>query len=77
MAPGGTLALTAPYGRESIDDVQRVYGAASLRRLLDGWTVRELRYARRLDVATWVSCEADDLADADEAGVVLVHATAG
>lgn len=76
MAPKGILVLTAPYGRESIDAVQRVYGAGSLQRLLTGWEVEEVRYARRIDPTTWVACAADDLADADEAGVVLVHATA-
>jgi hypothetical protein len=76
MAPGGVLVLTAPYGRESIDEFQRVYGASSLRRLLDGWQVEEIRYAHRLDERTWAPCEADDLADAEVAGVVLARATA-
>lgn len=76
MAPQGILALTAPYGQESIDEFQRIYGAASLARLLAEWKIKELRYARRLDATTWASCTADDLADAPEAGVVMVHATA-
>ena len=76
MAPRGDLVLTAPYGRESIDEFQRVYGAGSLTRLLEGWDVQEVRYARRIDAATWTPCGADELADAAPAGVVLVHATA-
>ena len=76
MAPSGVLVLTAPYGRPSIDEFQRVYGADTLPPLLEGWHVEEIRYAGRLDATTWAPCTADDLADADEAGVVLVHATA-
>jgi len=75
MAPEGVLVLTAPYGRASIDEFQRVYAADSLPRLLDAWDVVETRYARRLDATTWAPCTAADLAEADEAGVVLVHAT--
>ena len=75
MAPGGLLVLTAPYGRESLDEFQRVYGSTSLPRLLDGWQVDDLRYAHRLDERTWAPCESDDLADAEVAGVVLVRAS--
>lgn len=47
LKKGGRLALTAPYGRSAVSDFERVYGAAELDRLLEGWHVKErLVYAR-------------------------------
>ena len=74
LAPDGVLVMTAPYGRASIDSLQRVYDAAGLERLLEGWTVRDLRFCVHRDTLTWEPCVAEDLAGAEVPGVVLLTA---
>jgi hypothetical protein len=41
LRPGGTLVLTAPYGRWEVGDTQRVYDAEHLDALLAGWNIVE------------------------------------
>jgi len=74
LAPDGLLVLTAPYGPASVDELQRVYDASGLERLLEGWTLDDLRFCRREDAVTWAPCPAEDLASAEVPGVVLLRA---
>ncbi len=74
LAPDGLLVLTAPYGRASVDELQRVYDPAGLERLLEGWTLDDLSFCRPQDAVTWVPCPAEDLVDAEVPGVVLLRA---
>jgi|GEM_PF-1645417 len=54
LRPGGLLVLTTPFGPSHTEELQRVYSADDLARLLDGFRVRQCRVARRLDQTTWV-----------------------
>lgn len=74
LAPEGLLVLTAPYGRASVDEFQRVYDASTLERLLEGWSLDDLRFCRQADPLTWVPCPAADLTGAEVPGVVLLRA---
>jgi SAM-dependent methyltransferase len=72
-APGGLLVLTTRFGRPGEDDFQRTYDRAALERLLEGWTIDELRIVRREDATTWTV--ADDETGGDAEAVALVSAT--
>lgn len=74
LAPDGRLVLTAPYGTAAVDDFQRVYDAEGIERLVAGWDLVDLRFARRVDDTTWERCEAADLGGAELPGVVLLQA---
>jgi len=74
LAPDGLLILTAPYGRASVDELQRVYDAGGIERLLEGWAIDDLRFCVQRDQVTWEPCRAEDLAEAEKAGVVLLRA---
>lgn len=78
LKPGGQLLLTVPYGRPGRNAYQRVYGEATLRRLLEGFDVEETRYYVGLDRAVWTEVPASGLDEVDSTvdtqGVVAVVA---
>jgi SAM-dependent methyltransferase len=41
LKPDGVIVLTVPYGAAGVDEVQRTYNAASLARLLEGWSIED------------------------------------
>jgi hypothetical protein len=45
LSPEGFLVLTVPYGRASVNELERVYDGERLGRLLNGWNVLEERVA--------------------------------
>ena len=69
LEPDGTLVLTVPCGRGRTAPTQRVYDAAGLERLLEGWRVDRVEYAARVDLVTW-----SPVSDLPEDGVALVVA---
>jgi hypothetical protein len=78
LRTGGLLVLTAPFGKNTIDDLQRTYDDAALDALLKRWTVVDRRYGICTDNLHWMVSDAPPSADAwenDEArGVILVTA---
>lgn len=54
LAPDGVLVLTVPFGRQTIDDQQRVYDDAGISELMEGFTIRRREAYRRIDDLTWV-----------------------
>lgn len=70
--PDGLLVLTVPYGRAAVDDFQRVYDAASLAGLLDGWEVVDQTVLRRIDDVTWVVTDGD-VADGEATALVTAR----
>lgn len=74
LADDGLLVVTAPYGRASVDELQRVYDAAGIERLLEGWALQDIRFCRHRDPVTWMPCAAEDLASAEVPGVVMLRA---
>ena len=53
LAPGGRLVLTVPFGRASVDALQRVYDTAGVDELLAGFEVDRREVYRRIDDVTW------------------------
>jgi hypothetical protein len=51
---GGFMVLTTPYGRASIDRLERVYDEDALSALLEGWTVIDRRTVLHGDEWTWM-----------------------
>lgn len=78
VVPGGLLVLTVPIGPPRVDDFERVYDAAGLDELLDGWSVTGRAVGRRRDRLTWevVSWDAWAAAPPQDA-VALVTAGPG
>lgn len=75
LKKGGRLALTVPYGRAAVGTFERVYGAAELDQLLEGWDVKERLVYMRHGNTEWRKVEASDAPwPAGVRGVVLVHA---
>jgi SAM-dependent methyltransferase len=74
LKPSGLLVLTVPFGRASVDGVQRVYDDAGLAALLDGWDVVTREVVRQHDATTWVPGE---VADPDSRAVAMVAAHRG
>jgi SAM-dependent methyltransferase len=72
MAPGGRLLLTVPLGAPAVDDFQRVYDAAGLAELLEGWDVVERSAAWRTGPTTWLRGVPEE--PAGDPGVALVRA---
>jgi cyclopropane fatty-acyl-phospholipid synthase-like methyltransferase len=79
LRPGGLLILTAPYGRWSVDELQRTYDAKHLDALLRCWEVLDRRYAVSPDPLRWFVIHDDPLADGTRdmvtRGVVMLKAT--
>ncbi len=73
--PGGLLVLTTRFGPAQEDGFQRAYDRAGLDKLLEGWSVDDLRVIRREDATTWVPAD-DGTPPSDGAeAVALVTAT--
>lgn len=53
LSEDGFLVLTVPYGRRSIDEVQRVYDHDALQELLAGWRIDDLTVVAQRDHQTW------------------------
>lgn len=53
LSEDGFLVLTVPYGRRSIDEVQRVYDHDALQELLAGWRIDDLTVVEQSDPQTW------------------------
>jgi len=70
LSPEGFLVLTVPYGPARVDELERVYDGEALRRLLDGWTVLEERFAFRPREKVWTT----GAPAGEEAGVAMVLA---
>ena len=78
LRPGGELVLTAPYGAWEVGEHQRVYDAAHLDALLEGWRVLDRRVCVQTGLDRWERAEEEPPASAwgDGArGVVLLRAT--
>lgn len=78
LRPGGVFAFTAPYGRWEVGETQRVYDAAHLDALLDGWTITERIVCVQRGHDRWERVDGEPPASAwDDGtrGVVLVRAT--
>jgi hypothetical protein len=54
LADDGLLVLTTPYGKASVNDLERIYDDAGLDALLVGWQVIERRTIVRTDRRTWL-----------------------
>ena len=65
LKPGGQLLLTVPYGRPGRNSWQRVYGAASLRALIEGFVVEEERYYLGAGRRDWREVSAEALVGVD------------
>lgn len=80
LGPGGELVLTAPYGRWQVTEQQRVYDAAHLDALLEGWELLDRRVHVQTAPDRWerVDGEPDpSVWDDGTAGVVLLRAAPG
>jgi hypothetical protein len=55
--PGALLVLTVPYGRPSVDALQRRYDRAGLDALLEGWTETDRAIVEQVDAHTWQPVE--------------------
>jgi hypothetical protein len=78
LRPGGQFVLTAPYGRWSVDELQRVYDRAHLDELLAGWTILDRAVCVQTGPSVWERVDAEPDAstwDDGRRGVVLVRAT--
>jgi len=64
LKPGGQLLLTCPYGKAGLTKKQRIYDASSLMRLVDGFSIKEEHYFRRVD-RCWVPSRKEILADVE------------
>ena len=53
LKPSGNLLLTTEYGREESSRFLRVYNAATLNRLLSGWTIKDIRYYAQIENREW------------------------
>lgn len=77
LVPGGELVLTAPYGPWALGDQQRVYDAAHLDALLEGWKVLDRRICVQTGRDRWESADGEPppstWADGTR-GVVLLRA---
>ena len=78
--PGAVMVLTVPFGRYRVTELQRIYDMPRLSRLLDGWTIKDIRTALRLeDGAGWAVVQGEREFAGDMEGrhpaVVLVAAT--
>lgn len=65
----GVLVLTAPYGKYSVNDFERVYDDDALDQLLEGWQIIERRSIVRADRRTWLP------GTEGSGGAVLIAAT--
>lgn len=78
IRPGGELVLTAPYGTWEVDDHQRVYDAAHLHVLLEGWKVLDRRVCVQTGPDRWERSDGEPPVstwDNGTRGVVLLRAT--
>lgn len=75
LKPGGEIAFTAPYGRWSVDELQRVYDAPHLDALFAGWRIT----ARAICVQTapdrWERVDTEPEWAEGQRAVVLLRAT--
>lgn len=77
LAPEGELVFTAPFGAWAVDDIQRIYDAAHLESLFDGWKLLDRRYARRSAPTVWEAvapAEAGPPWPFDAPGAVMLRA---
>lgn len=72
LKPGGPLVLTVPFGRASIDELQRTYDDATLDALLEGWTIESREVVRQSDARIWAPGEE---ADPEARAVAMVTVT--
>lgn len=78
LRPGGELVLTAPYGAWEVTPTQRVYDAAHLEALLEGWRLLDRRVFVQTARDRWERAEAEPPAEVwaeGTRGVVLLRAT--
>ncbi|MEA2645272.1 MAG: hypothetical protein QOE92_355 [Chloroflexota bacterium] len=71
--PEAVLVLAAAYGARGDTWDHRVYDSASLAGLLEGWSVGDQRFVRRVAPTAWTPCTGDEAAT--ETSVVMVTAT--
>jgi hypothetical protein len=71
LKPGGILVLTVPFGRASVDGVQRTYDDATLDALVDGWQIESREIVRQRDDSTWAP---GDEGEPDARAVAMVTA---
>lgn len=67
LKPSGQLLLSVPYGRREVTAKHRVYDAASLRALLEGFAVTRAAYFRRSD--GWHRVDPAELAGIESPGL--------
>ena len=77
LRPGGEIAFTAPYGRWSVDELQRVYDQAHLDELFAGWTVTQRAICVQTANDRWERVEDEPDWSEGQRGVVLLRATPG
>jgi hypothetical protein len=71
----GFVVLTTPYGRASVDGLERVYDEDGLSALLEGWTVIDRRTVLRDDEWMWRPSDPETRTDKDgPQGVAMVIA---
>jgi 2-polyprenyl-3-methyl-5-hydroxy-6-metoxy-1,4-benzoquinol methylase len=70
--PNALLVLTTPYGEPRVDDLERTYDKAGVERLVEGWSVEDMRFGFRTAEDTWELVDGDD--GAGRPGVALVTA---
>lgn len=77
LGPEGELVLTAPYGRWQVTEQQRVYDAAHLDALLEGWEVLDRRIHVQTAPDRWEPADGEpdpSVWENGAAGVVLLRA---
>ncbi len=78
LHPGAELVLTAPYGAWEVDNHQRVYDAAHLDALLEGWRLLDRRVCVQTGPDRWERADGEPPTStwaSGARGVVLLRAT--
>lgn len=61
LKPKGKLILTLPYGKNEVNDYERVYNQESLRKLLSKFNVKHIEYFKGLRRDFWIPVEEHEL----------------